>query len=116
MGNHNVQVTNPKGARNYVFLDNQTLDVCQKWLRETAPAPIGWTYEVVNLNKKVRKQPQYILITGWKDTPEGPDGYKVVGQRRAKTRMTNGQFLTGKMARRQLKAEGAMWFTHDKIW
>ena len=109
MGNHNILVTNPKGTRTYVFADNLTRRECQDHLDEIAPAPIGWYYQIVNLNKKPQRRPLYTLIQGF--TRDG----ELVGQRKAHIHYAD-RWEAPKRVKRELRALGAVSFSREKVW
>jgi len=109
MGNHNVKITNPKGEWRYHFAEPVTLYVAKDFLTKYGPAPIGWQYQVVNLNKKRRKYADYIVITGF-DT-QGD----FVDQRKARVQTSNGWY-TPRMAIRDMRALGASWFCREKVY
>jgi len=109
MGNFNVLITNPQGERSHHFHENVTRSTASKWLFEYGPAPIGWQYQIVNLNKKPRKQTDHILIQGF-----SKDG-DLVGQVKARQK-TNYGWYTVRMAKRDLRKQGASYFTQEKVW
>lgn len=109
MANHNVLITNPQGDRRYQFVENVSLYEAKDWLTEYGPAPIGWKYQVVNLNKRRRTYADHVLITGFNTEGE------FVDQRKARV-PTNHGWYTPRMAIRDMRARGASWFTREKIW
>jgi hypothetical protein len=114
MGNHNILITNPKGERKHQFADNVSLDKCKDYLEEFGPAPIGWHYQIINANKKKRTYPKYILLQGYKDTDDG--SYELVDTRKARVKMNSGRWYSMKRAKKDARAQGATWFTREKIW
>ena len=113
MGNHNVEITNPDGKSHLYYLENTTHDYCRKFLVEYGPAPIGWRYRIVNVNKKIRPRPEHTLIQGFKRNEEG--GFNFVASKKVFVQ-TNGHWYTPKMAKRDLRKMGAEWFTREKVW
>lgn len=109
MGNHNVLITNPKGGRRYQFPETVSLDVCRDFLIEFGPAPIGWHYQIVNLNKRKKKNPEYVLIQGF------DEDNTLVDQRKTRVRHNNGRWYTPRMAKRDARKQGAIWFTREKV-
>lgn len=109
MGNHNILITNPQGERRHQFSENTSRDECVSWLKEYRPAPIGWSYQIVNLNRKKRKLPEHILVQGFTKEGEFIDQLKANHQ-------SNFGWYTVKMAKRDLRKRGAHYFTRDKVW
>lgn len=109
MGNHNVLITNPKGERVHQFRDNVSLDQCKEWIEEFGPAPIGWHYQIINLNKKPRKYPDYILLKGYDAEGELKDIRKVGVKH-------NRGWYTPKKGKRDGRRQGAIWFSREKVW
>lgn len=109
MGNHNILITDPKGVRRHQFLENQTMDACKKWLLEYGPAAIGWNYQLINTNKKRRNFPEHILVTGF-----SKDG-EFINQIKARHK-TNYGWYTVRMAKRDLRKQGASYFAQEKVW
>ena len=109
MGNYNILITNPQGERRHQFVDNTGMRECNKWLEEYGPAPIGWFYQLVNLNKKPRIRPDHILICGF--NPEGD----FVGSVKCH-QYINGHWFSPKQAKDTLRKQGAITFTREKVW
>jgi hypothetical protein len=109
VGNHNILITKPNGERRNQFVENLTLDECKDWLNKHSPAPIGWNFQVINLNKKKRNYPLGILITGF-----SKDG-TFIDQTMARHK-TNYGWYTVRMAKRDLRKKGASYFAQEKVW
>ena len=109
MGNHNILITNPQGERRHQFIENTSRDECRDWLIEYGPAPIGWNYQLINLNKKKRKYPECVLVQGFTQYGE------LVEQRKARVHTSRGWY-TVRMAKRDLLKMGASYFTKEKVW
>jgi len=110
MGNHNVLKTNPTGDRSNAFPENVTRDQCVEWLKTYGPAPKGWHYQITNSNRdKKRKHPEHVLVTGF-----AKDG-TFVNHVEARHK-TNDGWYTVRMAKRDLRKQGASWFTTEKKW
>ena len=109
MGTHyNILITNPIGVRTYLFIDPVSLDICKEW-RATYQPPKGWFYQTINLQRKVRLKFDHILITGF--TPSG----EFIAQVEAGHKTNNGWYSV-KMAKRDLRKQGASWFKREKVW
>jgi hypothetical protein len=102
------------GQPQHQFADNVSLDKCKDYLEEFGPAPIGWHYQIINANKKKRTYPKYILLQGYKDTDDG--SYELVDTRKARVKMNSGRWYSMKRAKKDARAQGATWFTREKIW
>lgn len=113
MGNHNILITNPKGERKHQFAENVRMEECKEWLQEYGPPPLGWKYQIVNLNKRNRVYPEYILLMGYKDNDEG---YELVDTRKARVKNNKGGWYTMRRAKKDARMQGATWFTREKIW
>lgn len=109
MGNHNIEIVDPKGGKKLVFPEDVLLQECKEWLSEYRPAPIGWHYNIVNHNKKPRKYPDYVMMLGF-----DPDG-KLVDERKARVRTNHGRWYTPRMAKRDARAQGASFFIRQKV-
>lgn len=110
MGNHNILIINPKGVRRLQFAEDVSRNECTEWLYEYGPAPIGWHYQIVNNNKKKRLHPDFILVQGFNAENQ------LVDQRKAKVKHNNGRWYSVRMAKRDARKQGAIWFTREKIW
>lgn len=109
MGNYNILVTNTQGDRHLKFQENVPMDDCKKWLEEYGPAPVGWMYQIKNCNKKERVYPDHVLIQGF-----SKDGQFIAS---VKARhQTNYGWYTVRMAKRDLRKQGASYFTQEKVW
>jgi hypothetical protein len=109
MGNYNVLITNPLGERSLVFTEGVSQDSAKKWLVDHPPAPVGWHYQMRNTDRKKRRMPESILVTGF--TKDGD----YVGQMHCNHK-TNFGWYTVKMAKRDLRAQGAHRFLREKVW
>lgn len=115
MGNHNILITNPKGERRHQFIENQLMRVCRDWMDVYGTAPIGWNYQIVNLNKKARKNLDHILIRGYGPNRETGD-IELLDERKARVKHNNGRWYTPRMAKRDARAQGAIWFSREKVY
>lgn len=109
MGNYNIVITNPKGEQSLKLAENNTMEYCKKWYEEFGPAPIGWNYQIKNMNKKPREYPDHILIQGF-----GKDG-SFITSTKARHKTNNGWYSV-RMAKRDLRKQGASYFTQEKVW
>ena len=109
MANHNVLITNPQGERKYHFHENVTRKEATAFIEEYGPAPIGWSYQIYNFNRKKRINPEHILIQGF--TKDG----EFIASTEARHKTNNGWYSV-KMAKRDLRKQGASWFTQEKIY
>ena len=110
MGNYNVVVTNSKGDRKNIFPENVPMDVAKKWVADRVPAPIGWQYQVLNLNKKPRVHPEHVLVLGFNQEGE------LVDERKTRVILNTGHYYTPKRAKKHMRAMGAITFTREKVW
>jgi len=110
MGNHNIQIMDPKGNKKLHFPEDTSFKECRKWLVEFGPAPIGWHYNIVNHNKKPRKYPAYIRLLGF--DLKG----KLIDERKARVEMNDGKWYTVRKAKRDARALGANVFVKQKVW
>ena len=78
-------------------------------MEEYGPAPVGWMYQITNLNRKKRTLPECILLTGF-----SKDG-SFVAQTKARHKTNNGWYSV-RMAKRDLRKQGASWFSQEKVW
>lgn len=109
MGNHNVEIINPQHEKTRHFEENKSLQECQKFMKEIGNPPKGWVYQIINTVKKDVSKPEFILVQGF--TKDGV----LVGQTRAGHR-SNWGWYTVKMAKRDLRRQGATYFTRENIW
>lgn len=110
MGNYNILITNPSGGRRHQFAENQGMRECKDWMEEFGPAPIGWAYQIVNMNKRPEKLLDHVEIKGYKE-----DG-TIVGTYRANKLEDGVRSLSPKEAKKTLRALGAVYFTRNKVW
>jgi hypothetical protein len=110
MANWNVRITNPKGEERNHFPVNHSKEGCEKWIEEYGPAPIGWKYELVNTRPNRRKYPLYTLLRGF------DAGGDLVDERKTHIKHNNGRWYTPKMAKRDARMQGAIWFKREKVW
>jgi hypothetical protein len=115
MGNHNVLIVNPKGERRHQFAENVSLDVARDFIHEYGPAPIGWHYQIVNLNKRKRRLPDHVMVFGLKAVADTNE-VVIVDERKARVKHNNGRWYTPRMAKRDARAQGAQWFVTKKVW
>lgn len=110
MGNHNVQITNPDGQKRLYFEENATRDICEEVYKHLCPIAKGWNVQIVNLNRKNHQlKPDYILVIG-KDKDGNFISTTKAGHK------TNFGWYTVKMAKRDLRKQGASYFTTEKVW
>ena len=109
MGNHNILITNPKGERTKKFAEDISLNEAKNWLYEFGPAPIGWQYQITNSARKKKYSPDHILLMGYAKNGEFVASTKA-------NHKTNSGWYTVKMAKRDLRKQGASWFTREKVY
>lgn len=109
MGNHNVLITKPSGEWRHEFPENVTREEADKWLKTYGPAPQGWKYQIVNLNKPKKVNPDSVLVQGF-----SKDG-EFIASTHARHKTNNGWYSI-KDAKRDLRKQGASFFTTEKVY
>lgn len=98
MGNYNVLITNPQGERRHYFHENVGMDEAKKFLREYGAAPIGWFYQLVNLNKQKHYKLKEISVLGYTEDGSFKD------ERKAGIKMNDGKWYRPRHAKRDIRS------------
>lgn len=110
MPNHNILITNPQKEQSFQFRENVTREECEEFVRKYVPVAKGWSYQIVNLNRKNHTpNPDWVVVTGISKDGEFIHSLKA-GHK------TNNGWFTIKMAKRDLRRQGASFFVLEKVW
>lgn len=107
---YNVQIRSPSGDTEMALKEEVSLDDAKLLRKEFRKDALkGWSYTIINTQPRARKHLEHVVVNGFDRKGS------LVDKRLARVK-TNQGWYTPRMAKRDMRALGASWFTRENVY